>query len=255
MKILKNKKAGEFISGLWIILIIFYFSIFVLIVNSSQNVMIDTALNDTYKLDNINLDVFNEQYKCDIPRFSYNPNTFEEKIEKQSNHLDCSKSYGVFGRSECSNIQGCEWNTTTIGMWWWKDEITTCVGTINYTYYDIEVETFPLNPYAKPIVANYEFGLTYFKNMLSDNNNICRHPSVINNITNCNLFSCSWVLIENDENVTYKTILNSVSDIFTFRYDFGFTNDTIKYIMNFIFIILPLLILIIAVYFAIPVIH
>lgn len=239
-----GKKGGVFVAGVWILLLILYFTIFIFIVNGSQNISIESDYNLNSSLNNY--DMFENTGQCSLPRYFYSSNTGEIKETKYPDNMDCRVNVGVTSSETCNSINGCNWTEVTSGFWLWKETFETCDGSINGSYYGIETTNFLGGVYSK----------THDNVNFNDENNVCTHPSVIHNKSLCSMFSCSWVETNKDiEQVNYKTLMSSVSDLFTFKYDFGFDNSFIAYIMNFIFFVLPLFMLIIAIYFASPVIH
>lgn len=121
------------------------------------------------------------------------------------------------------------------------------LGDINSTEYGIEKNN-PL--FGRPRVVPHNNTNLWQQYTPFADASICTHPNVFQNKSLCNMFSCSWESITPESNFkSAGNLYSSIADVFTFRYDFGFTNSTISFILNVIFVILPLMILILSVYY------
>ena len=214
---------------------------------------------------------------CSEPRDIYDYYLLEPKFTTdnfEKNHdnkpylsqLECRFSRGVLSEQDCLAIEGCSWSAPPHGILRriltleglipiFGEDDDTCIGTIAADHYNINTTTSILSTHvAEHVNSQLNFG----------RGSICTHPNVIYNITACELFSCTWLTnarisqlkqeqieIEASRS-TVRKIMTMTSDMFTLRFDFGFENDLITYILNFLIFWLPLILLIFAVYLMIP---
>jgi len=258
LKLLKSKKGGEFQAGIFLIFAVAYFFFFILVVNSSENVAGLGATNTSLvniDLGTVEFDAIIGSSFCTNPRSGYDATTGESYLysNAQSDRLFCEESIGIKGSSICSDIAGCSWQNVTSGWWFWTSTTSaSCIGNINSSYYNIE-STNPIigRPRVK-VHNNTGYWATYTP---FNDPSACEHPNVLLNKTLCDMFSCSWEIATADTTFnSVGSIYSTIAEVFTFRYDFGFSNEAIAVLMNFIFIVLPLLVLIISLYFMIPLI-
>ena len=242
-----NKKGGEYRAGLLIVLMLMYFTVFIVIVDSSNSIIAESSTNLS------NYDYVNtlEGYNlvgggyCANPRYEFNADTGEEKETNSPQYLACELTKGVRNRDMCNNIEGCLWDNATTNYWLWTTTgEPTCTGTINASYYGMEKNTL-----SKTIKIHEN---TEFFGQIS----VCNHPDVISNRSSCDDLSCTWTKddISNVE-PSYKGISSTFKEVFTFSYDFAVENETLKFFLNFLFVGIPLILMIIGIYFIIPVVH
>jgi len=258
--LIRSKKGGEFKASTWFIAIAIYYIFFILAVYSAENISLGAStqgLTNT-SLDSINLQGTIGTYYCDNPRFYYNANTGEklEYSNAENDRLFCEQSEGVFSSSACNSINGCTWTNSTGGFWnWWTgtEVENLCLGDINASSYGIEIADGFIG---RPRVASHDNTGSWSTYTPFSDPSPCNHPNVQYNKTLCNMFSCSWEKISADTTLTGAgDIYSTIGQLFTFSYDFGFENQGINYLVTFLFVILPLLILLLAIYFMAPVIH
>lgn len=254
---MKGKKGGSFGAGKWLIVLVIYFMFFILSVNSVQNLVNADNLNSDISLEINNYDfsgILGNSY-CSNPRFSYDPATGEKEEYPKAftDRLRCEESIGVLDQSTCDIIEGCTWENVTSGFWFWETtESASCIGDINATAYGIEVTTSIFRP---RVAAHNNTGI-YAANTPFLDPTPCTHPEVLTNKTKCDLFSCSWEDINIQSSYTEPSrVLDTVGDLFTFRYDFGFDNDNYNYILNILTFVIPLLMLIVSIYYMLPFAH
>lgn len=250
-----DKKAGSYLAGTMFFVIFLYFVIFILVVDSTANINdVDSELNVT-DFSGTQGNLYQIGYfgqVCNNPRSEYDPNTAEVTESDDPDHLDCEKSRGVLRDDICNSIEGCNWENVTTGFWFWETtEDATCLGTINASYYGIDTTTFLDNE----IVASHSNTDT-FNDLYGTKKTICNHPNVIRNETLCQTFSCTYDFLQTDTQTTdLGSIKRTAGDVFTFRHDFDVDNSFMSFVLNFVFVILPILGLLIAIYFMLPVIH
>lgn len=245
---IKSKKGGEFQAGVWFSVLVVYFIFFILVVNSANNID-PTLQGDSNATIDESRYISISSYECTEPRYKYNPETLEttEMRNSELRSIDCEESIGTKSADDCNSISGCNWENVTTGFWFWKStEYASCLGHINVSAYGMDTSS------------------TFSGDVLAPHDNTgtlrtaspCNHPNVIENRSNCDLFSCSWERIDNTAAFENPTdIYATVGEVFTFRYDFGFSDSTVSFILNFIFILLPLLALSVSLYFLIPFFH
>jgi len=255
---MKYKKGGQAVAGVWFVAIAIYFIFFILGVYSAENIANGTS-NTTLTnsdIDSINFNNIIGTTICENPRYYYNPDTAEESIynNAQNDRLFCEESVGIFSQTSCESIAGCTWENVTSGWWIFSStDDATCMGDINASAYGIDVNDGFIG---RPRVAPHNNTGVWATYTPFSDASVCTHPNVENNKTLCDLFSCSWTTISAETGFNSAgDIYSTIGDIFTFRYDFGLSNNGVKFFLNFFFVVLPLLILIISIYFMLPVIH
>ena len=219
--------AGKLLLGL-----IGYFTIFVLIITYGSSVAesfggsiggettFDVSLNST----------FGSQSSCSFPRYRYNQNGDSSKYIFDINNLDCDISAGAISPNVCDYIEGCNWANTTTGWLWFSSTTQHCNGTINQTYYnDGEINT----------------------------ENFCNMDGLQGDTeTNtCGVLGCTSYAPRNDAKggvLKPLVMLDTVGNLFLFRYDFGFETDLYDWITNFIIFYIPFLLLIMSIYILSP---
>lgn len=258
----------------WIIILLIYFAVLTTIVGFI--IFIAGGTLDS------NLGILKPD-TCANPRFVYEPynpepvyhtsmsetelsdlgiNVLSENAENQIAHLDCMKSKGVLSEDVCYTINGCVWNTTDLSWWGtflnWISEVeepeATCIGTINSSYYNIESRTIFLSGGTDVVTGHDNDFFPY------NRGSICLHPEVIESQENCDLFSCTWLTPELIEELDIesleisgrisfsRTAWNSISDMFTFRFNWGFDDFMlVNYMLNFFTFWLPLIMLMFAI--------
>jgi hypothetical protein len=210
---------------------------------------------------------FDKVVRCDDPREVYYPYSVEHNstadmtsnnaIREGLSSIDCEMSIGVLSNASCSQIQGCTWQAPAPSFWeqfmWWRNttEFPTCMGTFNTTYYDINTTTSPFFPALNSKIA---VAAHNYSSLVNDVGSICSSPSVINNQTNCQLFSCTWGMNKRVSDVMMEQIKfdnsigsnmwASIGELVSFRFDFGIDNEFISYFLNFFVFYLPLILLI-----------
>jgi len=258
VRLISSKKAGQLGAGIGLIVAVIYFFFFIMIVNSAENVVGLGVSSDlvTIDLGAVEFDAIIGSSFCANPRNYYNADTGEQSIytNAETDRLFCEESAGVLSSSTCNDISGCNWTSVTSGFWFWTTTSEpSCIGDINSTTYGIEKN----NPFfGRPRIVSHN-NTGYWESFTPfDDPSVCTHPNVIQNKTLCNMFSCQWELVTADTSFnSVGSVYSTISEVFTFRYDFGFTNQTLSLLMNFIFIVLPLLLLIVSLYFMLPVVH
>jgi len=167
-------------------------------------------------------------------------------------HIDCGKSAGVLSQTSCENIEGCSWDDPAS---WWQTllglgGVDTCTGQMNYTnlttnlVYTIKGTSVENED---PITSTQIFSI----------GDVCTHSSVISNSSLCDALSCTWAKyggVEDlgDIDIDLKpslvgTMWKTIKDMFLFRFDYGFTNDSADALLNFFIFLLPLLGIILAI--------
>jgi hypothetical protein len=239
----------------WVGLIILYFFIMIVIVTVVE--MSVTNLDGDITATDL-------QSRCGNPRTLWNINgsiqvSDDTGLSSRERawigvSLTCKESVGVTAQSSCEQIEGCSWSSVSICPWyysWCGETQNTCTGNINGSFYGISPEgtgIFSGNHYAGSGV-----GIT------TNAVDICEDFDL--NVSSCLLLSCSWLGSEQLYNIRQEEIKlnqnmwnvawNSVGQLITFRYDFGFDTYA-NWVTNFIIFYLPLLLLILAIYAIVP---
>ena len=155
-------------------------------------------------------------------------------------NLACEYNYGQIGEEYCT-FNGCTWNNGT----------DDCEGQMNASYYGVET-------------TNLFFPGVYDKIASHDNTGFleapspCNHDNVRYNQTLCTEFTCEWYaegtqqFIDATENSdSLGDTYDQIKPVFTFRPTDIFDTDStvLNFVLNFVFIIIPLIILIAALWF------
>jgi hypothetical protein len=220
---------GSFNAGVWFIVVSLYFILFIAVVSSVQTFSQETGIEFTDgttangSIDSLTL---SSQPFCDTPRVRYGSDG-SSSFQINPNEDDCSLTNGILNQQVCEGLVGCSWQNITTGFWFFSDTKETCIGTLNASYYGKD-----------------------------DTNNFCTAPVVSSNATICIRMGC---LMYTTEPLTYditspKQLFLLVTDLFSFRYDFGF-DDLLNILLTIILIFIPLLIWLMALYYMIPFFH
>lgn len=238
-----------YFGGMLLITMSIYFTMLSFIVASGLNLELESQQNmvindvgDGYQ--------YIQQFggECNIPRTYYDPRTLDTREVSSGRGLqriECENSPGVQSPDMCNAIQGCSWNTTSSGWWIWREEYDTCLGTINGSAYDIETE----------IVFGYERIQNHENSIPGRFWNVCTHPEVIYNQSMCvDIFGCNWMTIEDklEIQIQHTNVIRTFGNLLSFQYDWGFENQFIATLINFLLVVIPMLLVLIAIYSLIP---
>jgi len=252
MKLIKNSATG----GIWLIAMILYFILFIGI-SSTANLVGEESISSYETTFNDNIystgtcgnvrnyvdpnDGYGNRTYYDYDTFP-NPSKFYANlwsIDSESN-LVCEYNRGEIAETFCDEVQGCTWTNVT----------NDCEGIINATYYGIDIVE-PLWPFLDRVDDHENTG--FF-----DAASPCNHPDVINNETLCNIFTCEWYIKGTEKYVDatkesegLKSTYDQVKPIFQFSPFEIFNTDSsvLNFVLSFIFLILPLIILIASLWF------
>jgi len=230
----------------WFVTILIYFVVMTFTVGligqlTATTIGSETALSGTY---------------CDEPRdvyepYSVNPLDQTDITFNWRNHyqaqIECGESAGVVGQSACETLDGCSWDAPS-GLWAWiSGADDTCIGELNYTFITSEGTHSTL----------YGEEIDTFLDINGDNSDIiCEHPDILYNQTLCEAISCSYIAHSGAEDLKLDTpklsvlgnLWKTAKDMVSFRFDFGFDDANLSYLVNFLVFYLPLLGLIISGY-------
>lgn len=210
---------GQFESANWFIGVTIYFILFIATVTAVSSLGLDfeDGTTSTGSISGLSGDV---EIFCSDPRYRYLPNG--EYTETYEDNDQCSVSTGAFSSSVCNAIQGCTWSNVTEGFWFFSSTSEACTGDINLTYYD------------------------------AADDGLCTGL----NTSSCQLLGCTLYEYDplNAEISSPKEIMGTVAELFTFRYDFGFTG-LLNTLLSIFLVFIPLLIWILSLYFMLPFLH
>jgi len=234
---------GESRAGSWVALLVVYFAIFIFTVHavaSSQIAIMNTTnLNASNSL-LLGLDATGGT--CDVPRL-------EPTAYSNSNRLLTCKYLVdvnlVYDNASCSSYNGCTWETKT--AWWdingiFQTSVETCTGNINATYYNAN------NPVDTAFSGSAIAG--FYSNVCNGLSNLSQSGSM------CQSFGCTWATMGIDGSVNslqVNSFWDTIKALFTFQTDIGL--DSYNWIFNLFFFWIPLILLIIALYFCLPFLH
>jgi len=227
---------GSFEAGRWLLGLVIYFSVFLLVTTYVQN-WNPSSIGESQTTGDADLDelISSGDNFCATPRYRIggqtNMNYFiPVTIEFYRN---CGLLPSRYSEDDCNDVVGCFYDNTT-SFFDFTDE--QCEGEINFSYY-----------------ANNDSVDAEFVRELGDP---CSLERVVNNKVNCQLLGCTWYDGVDVDYTDFKnpfTILDAVGNLFTFRYDYGFEGYDV--LLNLIFFYFPFIVLLIAVYYAMPFIH
>jgi len=253
----------------WLLLILVYFTLMTVVV-ALVNDMSATAISTT---GGYNLATNSTGTYCSQPRTIYEievvGSTYElvETLTSDETrngpvyqgHIECELSRGQLGEPYCDEFDGCSWEPDG---WWIFATAEVCKGQMNFTWLNT-------SDIVTPVIYDYIAydlpGGSPYVNLGLDGkyNDICSYPAVVDNQTRCELLSCTWGANTRDIELFYADELELsgsmagkmwkvVKQMVTFNFDFGFTNTTANFILNFLIFWLPLIGLGLALYQLIP---
>lgn len=233
----------------WLIGVFIYFAVFIIIISSVSTFTNESFDADQYNssTDQANFDIVTADHICTDPRFEYDPLTGEgERYSRaRRDHLECDESRGVLGQDNCDNIEGCTWGVVDSSSWyfWQTSNSSGCNGYINASFYGVNMTADNTR------VALHSYSGFWSGAYLSTTDpSPCNHVSVAFNKNNCAIFSCSWQPFDFAEEMkTPTSIISTISQVFTLRYNFGMSGD-MAFVFNLVFVILPIIILILSIY-------
>ena len=254
----------------WLIMLLLYFTIMTVIVTLVSDIS-PTPITTSGGYD---LSTNTSGTYCGLPRTTYETwitdagektvvSTSSDVIDGErvrSNadwiaNIECKYSSGQLGEDQCLALDGCTWEEDTF-FWFFGTGDYSCEGQFNHTWINSsEVESY----WGFGDYIQYDDGLE--NDIFEDRPDygICGYAPVVNNATRCAQMSCSWG--ENLNDIDFfdagdidvdlgmgKKIWNVIKDMVTFKFDFGFTNSTANFILNFLIFWLPLIGLGLAIY-------
>lgn len=249
MRLLNNKKGGDFQAGKWLVILVIYFMFFIFTANGVSNLYTESDVSELSVSDsNFDYSSLIGENVCSNPRYYYDPTSLDtyEYSNVNVRNLECDESIGVKSQTICESINGCVWENVTSGLWFWETtEAASCLGKINASYYGINTSTI----FKGEVVAAHDNTPTFGAATP------CNHPNVLENQSLCDIFSCTWQKVEiADSYTSSSSVVDTVKELFTFRYDFGFS-DNVNSIVIFIFFIIPLIMIIVSIYYMLPFAH
>jgi len=250
-----NKKAGSILGASVFFFLFIYFVVFILVADGADSM--GTENDDINVTDFSGTDggLYGIGYfgqVCNTPRYEYDPESTDVSETNDPDHLDCERTKGVLRSDICNSIEGCSWENVTSGFWFWETtEDATCLGSINASYYGIDTTSF----LGREVVVEHS-NTEVFRDRYGSKKSICNHPNVVRNESLCNTFSCTFDFLQTDlEDTGLSSIRRTAGDVFTFRYDFDVENSVLSFVINFVLVILPMIALLISIYFMLPIVH
>jgi hypothetical protein len=210
---------GQLNAGVWLILTSIYFIIFISVVASVSSLGLDFE-DGTISDGDISSLTGQSVFQCDTPRYAIRGDG--SVYITRENNLDCRSSYGANNDKLCNQINGCTWENVTSGFWFFADTTETCNGDINLNFYD------------------------------SENDGLCKGLTS----NDCFILGCTYYETNpyTSDISSPKEIMGLIFQLFTFRYDFGFSG-LLNIIISIFFMFIPLLIWIMSLYFMLPFAH
>ena len=217
---------GEFESGKWIIGITIYFFIFFLLVSSTVNAKIAIAGNDDLRVTYNDPGFLNKTWSDNGGVCTGKGDAVNFLNNIWCNRLDIEE----WDKLTCDSVEGCSWNNAS-DFFGYFAKPPICEGLVNKTFYDINT-----------------VGKGY-----------CDSPG-LQNETICELFKCSWMnsqeIAQSQISIDSRssvTIWESIKYVALFRPELGLGKAT--FIISFIFFWIPTIMLLFAIYMALPFLH
>lgn len=216
---------GEFKSGGWIVGLLIYFFLFFLLLQSAINARAEYVNSDTSRI------YINDPGFQDKGNSLFNTERCGGKGTAMTvlGGIPC-KNLDVDDEITCNSFNGCTWsNETSLFNITVKD--AGCRGYINLSHYDL----------------NYKTRSTYCSNL--DNESLCE------------AFRCVWLnqttlaqqQIYLEDSGKIATFWETIKFVATFRADIGLGIFT--FVFSFLFFYVPLVMMIWAIYMALPFLH
>jgi len=211
-------------AGMWIIGLLGYFLIISVILtgiakmDSEYGISTGTVSYTTGSLGKS----LNNLGGCDDPR------------SVNENEPDCKYLIdvgSVYNNATCESFAGCSWVTES-SFFLWGESTVTCSGTINQTAYNNG--------------ANY----TTFNLFGNWADSVCGLYNLSQEKSTCEAFGCTWTAQGTDDYIKVTKIAGIwgiVKDVFTANINFGTSSTNLNTLLNFIFIVLPIVMLIMAI--------
>lgn len=168
---------------------------------------------------------------CNPPRGFLNPQsgTFETIGVFQVDSIKCEYTKGNYDGDVCNVIDGCVYDNDT--FLWFNTGTQSCTGIVNLSFYGVVGEVV---------------------NIYDDVDNL---RSKLNNKEICEIFGFNWGTNSDErDDVSINTFLDLTGSLFTFRASFT-DIGILDFILTLLLFYLPLIALIIAIYFSLPFIH
>ena len=211
-------------AGMWIMGIIAYFLIISVVLtglNKMTSEYSTTPEGLTYTTGGLGKSL-NNLGGCDDPRL-VNENNPECKLL-----MDIGS---VYNNATCDSFNGCEWVTES-SFFPWGESTVTCSGTINQTAYNNG--------------ENY----TTFNLFGNWGDSVCGLYNLSQDKSTCQAFGCTWTSQNSDDYIKVSKIAGIwgiIKDVFTANINFGTSSTSLNTLLNFIFIVLPIVMLIMAI--------
>ena len=222
---------GSAIAGKWIIIILIYFAVFLTVVTSAVQMDANiTYSGGEFLSDNSNV----PSLGCSSPRYGVNSASGEiYEVVGSGKKIDtCWSTMGSVDGDICNSIEGCTWTNETTWIWFIVVEGSEyyCDGNLNETYYG------------------------YTSEDVVKNDSLCSLDFFQTNKSACENIGCTYGYSEKSPDMGYDGIVSVVTGLFTFNVDLNIPDGGKVYFSFFLFY-LPLFILILGIYFALPFAH
>lgn len=230
--------ARDTASKVILILCLYFFLLF--IVTFMMNTMSSTYdLTDSGDYTAEEIELRSSTGFADSPRVNSEGKTY---TLYRDGKLSTLQTWGLItNQNECEYFQGSVWENDT-NFWGFLPFVDStssdmvCTGGINLTYYDSD-EVFEYE---------YTTNTSYFLEWGGD---IC-DLSDIDTPDEAYRFGCTWYPPQTDLNTdgSLTTIFTTLGDIFSMSITFSTTNTMLNVLLNFIFVLIPFLACLLAIY-------
>jgi hypothetical protein len=229
-------QAGKMLIGLSIYFIILIFSLFLVETFSIENGLDYSVTTTGNELSLLSYD--SDYGVCIEPRTVIDSDSREEDTISifSKNSADCKFTSGNFDELTCNQIDGCNWEALPTFWWFDNTNVFECTGTVNTTTLGL---------------AGNELNVYGEISLLKE----------INEITNkedsqiaCETFGYSWNSEFDDTDIGFASIGAIVGSLFT--YQASFTDDFfVDLLLTTALFYIQFIMLLIALYFALPFLH
>lgn len=245
----------------WMIMLVLYFTLMTVVVS----LIISIASSSIAPTGGYDITTNSTGVYCSLPRTTYEPwvENGEQTIRATSSDdihnpnprnnadwlgtLECKYSRGQLGQDQCESISGCEWEQYQL-FWFIGVGDYTCRGEYNHSWIN-ESDT---QIFLGDLYISYDDGLENDIFVDRPDYGICEYEPVKNNQTRCLDMGCTWGKVTKDIDLfsstdvglngnMLSTMWDVIKDMVSFRFDFGFDNTTVNFILNFLIFWLPLI--------------
>lgn len=253
---------GEFRSGVWIVGLSIYFIVLIfglsLLQTSLHSVGIDYSFTTSQDSSYLELLTTTDSICFDPRTYTTQDGETREFSPYQENSALCEWTSGSVSETICNSIAGCTWITNDTSFFFFTRD-AYCDGIIDLTNYSSY--TNQTTNYFKSLSSTHANDTIYIvrghipQYALSDGTitqDIC---TLAQTESNCAVLGCTWSDVDDkNQDVSLGSITRMTGSLFTFQATF--TNSYwFNLILTLLLFYIPLLMFVVALYFAVPFLH